>query len=307
MIIRFDKSVVSDDVEQQRLLADCLVKICRDGHRIEWSGAWKGYIEKTILNTYYMGQINIDEITKNHELLNVTKQDKDFFTYIVVGSEEGMYTVGQLWILLDKASEIIVENEIYDGSVYKKWSEVYIDEPAYDDINKRVWQAFQKSRLRVHGAGGGDGTIRVIIEGLQTIFGELSTLKLTTVFDSDRKSAGNQSKNVSLISFLESNSYKYHCLLKREIENYFPQGLYENCGFVKRGKTMPTFTDEQWDFVDIPEENYLDYEKKNVKDLAKIVTKEQIKHRVAHQVKFQTRIGTVDEIQHVLLMFAKFI
>lgn len=275
---------------------------------MENNKTWRDFCEKDVLKTDFLGQIYIDEIHLNREMLNATSDDKRFYQRIKVGVGEGMCDVNQLHTLLFQASEVALENETYDGCAIRKWVECYVDEPIFEDVNKKVYKAISDLRLKFHHAGGGDGSIRVLLQNLEPQFGAISNLKLLTVFDSDKNSKDETgSKNASLKTFLDENGYKYHCLVKREMENYFPLSLFQACGLIKKNKPVPTYTDESWDYVKIPKEKYLDYDKPNMRDLAANATKEHIKQRIAHQEKFPSTKGNVDEIQHVILLFAKFV
>lgn len=316
MIFLFDESLKTADDSLKYQLARCLLKMNEKGHHIDCNGCYFSFIEKKLLVTTYMSQIDIDLIKSNRELVNVTTSLRNDYRYIIVGYGDGMQTPDEVLILLDEPSIIVVENKRNDGSVIKRWAECYKSEDHMGDVNETVLEALEDMRVRFVNAGGGDGTIKKAIEDNLKAYGNYPQLKITTVFDSDKKSADDPgTHNQSLITFLEENHYDYHCLVKREMENYFPLKVYEKCGLINEGYDIPEFSEEEWDYYEIKEESekkqgeqeFLNYEKKYLPDLASKAKKINFKQRLQHQPKYNCHYGEVDEIQYLLLKIAKFV
>lgn len=316
MIFKFDNSLKTNDDDLKLQLARFLVRINEDCHRIDRNGCYFSFIEKEVLVNDYIGQKEIDHIKSNKELFNVTSSNRTDFRCITIGYGSEMYAPDDIKIILNEPSLIVVENKRNDGSVIRRWAECYCDEDHLGDLNETVLEALDKQLVRFINAGGGDGTIRKSIEDNSNVYGHCPQLKITTVFDSDKESADdNVIHNQSLISFLEENKFDYHCLFKREMENYFPLNVYAKCGLINEKVNIPEFSEEEWDYFEIKEDKekkqkeqaFLSYEKKCLPDLASMANKKHFKQRIKHQPKYDSHYGKVDEIQRVLLMLAKFV
>lgn len=316
MIFRFDDTLKTNDDKAKHLLAKCLILMNEKGHHIERSGFYFNFIEKEIIVTAYMGQMDIDLIHSNGELYDATTSNLADYRYITVGCGENMYSPTDAHIILNEPSIVVVENERNDGSVIKRWAECYQDDDNIGDLNKTVFEALDDGRVRFVSAGGGDGTIVKKIEDQLKLYGSHPQLKITTVFDSDKSSANdNTPHNQALIYFLTEGGFDYHCLVKREMENYFPLKVYAKCGLIKEGFDIPEFSEEEWDYFEIKEEKekkkgeqeFLTYEKRFLPDLAERAKKKHFRQRLSHQPQYNCHYGEVDEIQHILLMLAKFV
>lgn len=316
MIFKFDDSVKTDDDKERHLLAKCLRLMNEKGHKVERNGCYLSYIEKKILVITYVGERDIDLIERNRAFFDVTSSNREDYRCVTIGYGEGMCSPADTYLVLNEPSLVIVENKTNDGSVITRWAECYKDEGKAGDVNECVLDAIRDKRLRFLNAGGGDGTIIKRIEDERSVFGGFPHFKITTVYDSDKNSANDTNNhNKVLEDYLTANNYKYHCLLKREMENYFPITVYGECGLLRDGKTIPPYSDVDWDYLEIKEEkdkrpgeqDFMYYEKKLLPDLAAKACKKHFKQRVAHQSKYNSHYGEVDEIQHVLLMLAQYI
>lgn len=310
MIFKFDDSVKTNDDKARYLLAKCLRLMNEKGHGVERNGCYFGFFEDEVLNTMYMGQMDIDLIQNNHELFDVTNARRADYTYLTMGFGQDMLTPNDILTILENDSLVVVENASYDAQVIQRWAECYSDENMIGDVNKSVFEAMGDGRLKFLNAGGGDGTITLKIKDQLPFYGNYPQLKITTVFDSDKNSLDDEgTHNESLKKYLEENGYIYHCLVKREMENYFPLKIYEKCEFTDDGFVFPSYSNEEWDYVDIEHLEGIKskYEKKLLPTLAKRTKKKHFKQRLAHQEKYNSHYGEVDEIQHILLMLAKFI
>lgn len=317
MIFRFDDTLKTNDEKTKHLLAKCLILMNEKGHHIERSGFYFNFIEKEIIATTYMGKMDIDLIHNNGELYDATTSNLADYRYIIVGRGEKMCTPSDAHILLNEPSVVVVENERNDGSVIKRWAECYQDEDNIGDLNASVFEALEDGRLRFVNAGGGDGTIVKRIEDQMKVYGRCSQLKITTVFDSDKNSSTDTTPhNQTLKDFLVAGGFDFHCLVKREMENYFPLKVYEKCGLLKVGYEIPDNSAEEWDYEKIKEDKdktpgeqeYLTYEKRFLPDMAARAKKKHFKQRINHQAKYNnSHYGEVDEIQCILLMLAKFV
>ncbi len=316
MIFTFDKSLRTDDDKVKQKLARCLILINEKGHRIDRNGFYFSFIEDNILVTTYMGSMDIAHIKSNHELFNVASSQRQDYRCITIGCGEKMQTLENAYLILNEPSLIIVENGTNDSSVITRWAECYKGEGNIGDINATICDAFEDNRVRFLGAGGGSGTIRKRIEDQYKVYGNCSQLKIMSVFDSDKTSIDDDvDHQKSLKDFLVDSNFEYHCLIKREMENYFPISVYEKCGLLVQGKKIPSYKDIEWDYVKIKEEkdkkpgeqDYLIYEKKYLPDLAANAMKEDFQQRILHQPKYPTHYGEVDEIQYILFKIAMFV
>lgn len=316
MIFKFDDSVKTDDDKERHLLAKCLRLMNEKGHKVDRNGCYFSYIDKAILVTTYIGGMDIALIEKNHTFFDVTNSHRVDYRYVTIGYGEGMCPPAEAYLILNEPSLVVVENNTNDGSVITRWAECYKDEDKVGEVNECVLEAIKDKRLRFLNAGGGDGTIIKRIEDERNNFGGFPQFKMTTVYDSDKNSVNDTSNhNKALEDYLIANNYDYHCLVKREMENYFPVSVYSECGLLQEGKKVLSYSAEEWDYFEIKEEkdkrpgeqDFLYYEKRLLPALAAKANKDHFKQRVAHQKKYNSHYGEVDEIQHVLLMLAQYI
>lgn len=315
MIFSFDDTLKTDDNGQRQLLAKCLVMMNEKCHRIDRGGFYFDFIEKEVMHTDYMGKMDINQIKSNHNLFDVTTSDRLDFRCVKIGYGSDMCPPEEVYIILEEPSLVAVENSTNDGSVIRRWAESYSDEDNVGDLNKTVFEAIEDNRVRFLHGGGGNGTIIKRIEDQLKVYGKYTQMKITSVFDSDKNSLEDPGQNQTLKYYLDENHYDYHCLVKREMENYFPLKVYQKCGLLNEEVEIPNYTEEEWDYVKIKEDDdkkqgeqkFLSYNKKELPNLAARAKKKHFKQRIRHQQTYNSHYGEVDEIQHILLMIAKFV
>ena len=168
------------------------------------------------------------------------------------------------------------------------------------------------NRLYPEHAGGGDGTItNKIVDMERTIYSSAVQYKVTTIFDSDKKSANQPStKNKGLKEFLSSNGFSYHEWIRREIENYIPLRIYKYTGLVNSGAAEPETEPSIWNYLDIGKDPYFagKYTKNKLPMLAKNIDKSSVKESFADK-PFTNPVDNhpISEFQHLIFLLAKYI
>jgi hypothetical protein len=120
--------------------------------------------------------------------------------------------------------------------------------------SKKV-QRFKDNHWLNYGNAGGSGGVKHFIERIKKEFnGEIKFLKCIVILDSDLEySQIPNPKRTEIENYLFENNITFHCLEKREIENYLPDDIFEsiesNDEFIKT--YLRKLTSIQKDFIDI--------------------------------------------------------
>ena len=303
MIFELDCSIIGSD-KQKVSKALCLVAEKKGHLSVEHNV--QDWIDNEILNesNEFLSRFDVQTLKTNQSMWNVTKLHRNYHSTIKIGKANGMYSIDQMLNLLTEKSYLILENGNYDWLAIKHWIELYKNEREFKSLNQQVLRAIKEDIIREAHAGGGNGTIVNQFNALLTHYHKgCGTYKLTTIFDSDKTSSTDIRHNKALKQFLANNGFAGHELYKREIENYFPIEAYEQAGLLFRNQTIPAYTPEEYDFIDIQNATFTNYQKNQLPRLVPYLTKEALSDRVEHH----RHSTSVDEIQKIIILLAKFI
>lgn len=303
MIFELDCSIIGSD-RQKVSKALCLVSekkgLLLVGNNVQ------DWIDKEILNenNEFLSKFDVQTLKTNQSLWNVTKLQRNYHSTIKIGKASNMFSIDQMLNLLEEKSYLILENSNYDWPAIKHWIELYKNDREFKSLNQQVLRAIKEDIIREAHAGGGNGTIVNQFNALLTHYHKgCGTYKLTTIFDSDKTSSTDTGHNKALIQFLANNGFAGHELYKREIENYFPIEAYRQADLLCKNQTIPDYTPEEYDFIDIQKATFTNYQKNQLPRLVPYLTKEALSNRIGHH-KHST---SVDEIQEIIILLAKFI
>ncbi len=201
---------------------------------------------------------------------------------------------------ITESSRLYLENEVNDMAVIKKWVKLYNSSRLKSTASELVGEAIEKNRLREWNLGGKNG-IPNLFDNLIKKEGNEFLRKASTVFDSDkvlppdveakygREDKGKKKKNKPydpepnkvLKEYLDAHNITYHELEKREMEIYFPVSCFRKAKCLK--DEPPVINNPiYWDFTDMEKENFTDYRKNQLSELAKVLTIEELKSRLEH-------------------------
>ncbi len=287
--------------------ATLLLQVCTKKHRISMPSDLWDLVERVILNSnLYLGSLAIDQIRQNREIRSITSEDRCFLSTIRVGySSQDDYTVSEAVELLSIPSIVVLENRHNEWPVYRFFVDIFKRDRMLKNINSQVYQAICDGRLIGGHAGGGNGTIAIQISSLPHPFPRFFHHRVTTVFDSDKVSPVDSPHNLSLINYLQLESILWHELYKRELENYFPLESYSDSGENYIGPASPSHID--WDYMDLENSFSPKLKKSNLANLIHYADRTRISNRIAHHFVSHPPVGTVSEIQEIILLFAKYI
>lgn len=307
MIFSFDDSIQTAKVERE--MASALELISKKKHQILCSLSLWTWIENTILySDAYLGRLTREEILKNKAIKDITGIQNTYCTTIHVGYLPGILSLQDIVVILKEPSFVVLENGMYDWAVITKWAELLKNDRTFKDINRMVCDAINSKELQGEHAGGGNGTISNRLLMLKPRYGNAAIYKLTAIFDSDKRSIDDECHNTSLINFLSIQQFKGHELHKREMENYFPLKNYHSAGMVKkRDWGFPTYSEEEWDYEDIEQLDFIQYSKNFLPRLTEYIEKKQLLQRVDHHKIPTTNGAPINEIQSIILLLAKYI
>lgn len=117
MIFKLDKSLlVSTD---KKTFANFISIASKENQKVDCTERIWSYIEQHILNTNYLGKIDIDEIRENVDLRDIKTIYRTHFTEILVGNGDGMINIHVALQILTNESYIILENSRYDWPTIK--------------------------------------------------------------------------------------------------------------------------------------------------------------------------------------------
>lgn len=306
MIFEIDPSIKGSTSDELLVFSKAVSNALDNNHYIRMGGdLLKWFDEMIVRSNLYYGTIQKEKLKNEMEMFSPTTMSIKNLRTIKVGKNAGCNDVDDMFFLTKEPSVVLLENGKYDWIVIQKWIERYSKDKGYGNLNSEVHRAVTRNLIRSHN-GGGKNNINNVVQTLVPIYKNLHGFKIFTIFDSDKSSSTDISKdkeNNKLISFLNGKGLEWHMLYKRKIENYFPLSVYIKAGLVDESKNH-ALPPEQMDFIDIGDQtkcNFIKMEKSQVEDLAKNLTKPELQERVYHVD------GQIDEVQEIILHLAKFI
>jgi len=307
MIFNIDSSIVESSQDEILIFSKAIIKALENLHFVCMNGLTRNWFDKTIVQSpLYLGTFHREMIEYEIEMFSPSAMAQRYLRTVSVGKSDCCHTVQQMLFLAEETPVVVLENGKYDWIVLRKWVERYRKDKTFKNINADVHRAVTRNWVRDHN-GGGKNNIPNVIDTIVPIYMGLHGLKIFTIFDSDKSSAGDSSKDIensTLTSFLNQRNIEWHMLQKRKIENYFPLSAYEKAGLTVEGIVIPSLTPVQWDFINVNDENeckFISMKKSQVESLADNLTNLELQERVYH------KDGEIDEVQEIILKLARFI
>lgn len=203
--------------------------------------------------------------------------------------------------ILSLPSHIFVENAHFDWLAIKRWMKLYSKGKELSDVASEISKAMTDLRI-IPGNGGGASNIPHAIYPIKEALDGIHHIKITAIFDSDKRSKDDPGHNAALKNKLDEEGIAYHELHKREIENYFHPDTFEKLGYVKEGFNLHDYSAIELDFLDLSDTSeVVTLKKENVEDLAKAETLGGLKARAASPV------NGADEILTIIRHLAKYV
>jgi hypothetical protein len=301
MIFIIDKSIKECNEESLLLFAENLFRACLNKHFVvTLDYDVKRWIDTVILDsTTYLGDLSRQLLKQCNEFWSPTTMQKEHLTHVKIGVGDGMRSIEEMAKLVNEPSLIVLENGRYDWAVLQKWVELYRKDKSLGSIFGMVHEAISNLVLRDYNAGGCKNYENVLTVLIPT-YGNIYSLKLVALFDSDKHSLNDSAKHTDLINFLDSKGIAYHELKKRKMENYFPLSTYQNADLVNQSKAIP---DVDWDYIDLnnkQEAPFLHLKKEDLETLSAVLTKQELESRVE-------TIDGMNEIKEIIILLAKYI
>lgn len=304
MIFKLDKSIL--DSTDKKTFANFISLASKANQKVDCTEIVWSYIEKHILNTNFLGKIDIDEIRENIDLRDIKTIYRTHFTEVLVGNGEDMINIHVALQILTNESYIILENSRYDWPTIKKWIETFDGKVGakYKTINSIVHNAVKNNKLLPDHAGGCG---RNIINRIETLrngkYAQIYSFNLSTVYDSDKNSKEDTPKHQELEKYLSDNHILGHELIKREIENYYSQAAYEEARLAKGTNVLP-LDDEVYDYLDIPTCGLFNLKKSNMETMPRFIKQNGLIRRIQNNM---VDCNGEYEIQVIIFMLAKII
>ena len=301
MIFRIDKSIQDQPDSELLIFAKAFLKALDNLHFVEMDYGMTVWFEEKILKSdKYLGTLDKEALMVPPQ--NATGELKKNLSTIDIGYSAGMKNASEMLSLAEKPATVILENGLYDWGVVRKWIKLYRKNCGIDGVAGLLHRTVGKFLIKAENAGGGNGSISNVVKSVAPSYEGQATLKITTLFDSDKTKKDDDPKNSALTNFLTQEGYDYHELEKREIENYFPISTYEKAGLLNPAADLRNITEEEWDYLDIGKSGLVKMEKKDVLSLSKYLSKPELQQRVGNTVQ-----DGRDEIQRIILFLAKYI
>lgn len=304
MIFKLDESVLAST--DKKTFANFISIASKANQKVDCTESVWNYIEQQILNTNYLGKIDIEEIKENVDLRDIKTIYRTHFTEVLVGNGEDMINIDVALQILNNESYIILENSRYDWPTIKKWIETFDGKVGdkYKTINSIVHNAVKNNKLLPDHAGGCG---RNIINRIETLrngkYAQIYSFKLSTIYDSDKKSKEEGTKHPELEEYLSENHILRHELIKREIENYYSQAAYEEAMLAK-GKNVLPLGDEEYDYLDITKCGLFNLKKSDMENMPLYIKPKRLIRRIQNNMAdFKGEY----EIQVIIFMLAKII
>ena len=223
---------------------------------------------------------------------------------VVVGYGDGMFTPPEAMELVRKPSLVIVENEANDWAVVRKWIDLLKKDRQYGNINTIVCQRKDSGYLRPYNAGSSGQIVNSIIQR-QKEYHKGTGYKVTVLLDSDKTGPEDALSNEKekIRQAMVDAGIEGHILYKREMENYFSESVYREAKMIQTD-SVPPYSDEDWDFLDIEKAPFTKYQKKDLPTLVEYLDKSSLLKRVG--TGRRDYLGEMmNEIQIIIMKLAR--
>lgn len=305
MIFKIDSSIMNVKGKSAKEMADLLLHISNAHHNVSCTSDIWEWMKGHLLVNEYLSNWDMQLIYGNKQLRDITHAKSRYLSTVTIGFGTGMFSLAEADMLVTLPSLVIVENEQNDWAVIRRWIDLLKNDHFYKDVNTIVCKRKDADELRAYNAGT-SGQIVNSISQRQVIYGSTTPYKVTALIDSDKSEATadySHEKKI-IIQAMADAGIEGHILHKREMENYFSEAVCRAAGIIAPSEILPAYTDEEWDFIDIENASFTNYQKKQLPAVAQYLDKPSLLSRV--DVKKVTYNGEVmNEIQMIILKFAK--
>ena len=281
------------------ILSKNILRLVEKGHFLTMDLQLARWLEKTLTADYtYYSKNDIDFFRESFMRCEPTGELRsNLGPSIIIDTLED---VVEMKDMLDQSSAVYMENKLHDWSVVTKWAELYGTGRNKSATIEYLGDAISSGWVKAEHAGG-KGSIAPLVENDLATMGAHRCRRICALFDSDRDFPDHVvDENEKIKRKLAELGVSFHELEKREMENYFPYSTYHKAGITK-GDRPKTLSEKDWDFLDLSKCDFLDYEKKQLPDVALHLTLNEAKDRLRH-------IGrNPDEITEILLKIARIV
>ena len=196
--------------------------------------------------TKYLSPVSQDDFVEILESISkkdayITESHFHYLTNIKIGLTSNEIHPQKAYLLLNTPAKIVLENASNDWKFIKGIVLKYKNKGNRKSIYKLLDKAIYQDWIEPENAGG-KGGIKQRITDLNKRYGKEFSIKIATMFDSDKKEQNEELSQTTknLIEFLKKSPYNaddyhytaddlyvWHILEKREIENYLPPDIIE--------------------------------------------------------------------------------
>lgn len=305
MIFKFDDSIQIISGKAVKDTADLILHISGQNHHISCDADLWQWLELKFMKSYeYLSKWDLQSIRSNRSLRDITAEKRKYLSTVVVGYGDGMFTPPEAMELVRKPSLVIVENEANDWAVVRKWIDLLKKDRQYGNINTIVCQRKDSGYLRPYNAGSSGQIVNSIIQR-QKEYHKGTGYKVTVLLDSDKTGPEDALSNEKekIRQAMVDAGIEGHILYKREMENYFSESVYREAKMIQTD-SVPPYSDEDWDFLDIEKAPFTKYKKKDLPTLVEYLDKSSLLKRVG--AGRRDYLGEMmNEIQIIIMKLAR--
>lgn len=271
MIVKVDRRFLKRTQVEQEKDASEMILLLHRGHYLLMEPDVKNELYKLVDSNLLTWQKEIfDECD---ELLNPTAMMKRWLSTVNFYD----YTEKQRRKLLQKPSELLVENGHNEWPVYMRIIHAYKDDNSFSSVFEYIESSIANDNLKSYHLGGkGEIPATLDFKETDTEFQNLYRFKVCVLFDRDTDNDEGFSRDNSMLfiklcnkdySTVDCNDiykldfgtgYIWHSWYKRAIENYFPKSEYEKLGI--NMDDYPSDADS-YDYIKFPIESTREWQK----------------------------------------------
>lgn len=288
-------------------------RIIENGHYISCDVTTQEYLLEVVDKE---GSSWEKELIRRSKPFDFTREEQKYMTTLSLGD----FTDKQCEVLFGEKSLLILENAVYEWSVYKHIIDTYKHDKQHPNLIKKLLLAINNNRLLpYHGGGWTQHQQHIELQEASPYLG-LGRYKICALLDSDSVSekcipndraklycflCGEDSESfggyeLDKIYTLNQPLYVWHMWYKRCIENYFPNEAYEEA---KMNTSNITETGVDRDYLKISEK-IAGYSKDKLPSLTSKMSRKKYESGLKH---FYVNGEDLSELQLFLLKLVRII